>query len=64
MDGLTVAVFDEGCFKDDREQAARHVSNVMKVMESESKDRDSSLSTEDPFLRVFESVWDRVAEVS
>ncbi|KAG6994213.1 hypothetical protein G7Y79_00046g082640 [Physcia stellaris] len=55
-------MFDEGRFKDDREQAARHVSDLMNVMQSESKDRSSSLSAGDPLLRVFESVWDRVSQ--
>ena len=57
-------MFDEGCFKDDREQVARHVSNLMKVMQSESKGRSSSLSVGDPLLRVFQSVWDRIVQVN
>lgn len=57
-------MFDEGYYSHDKEQAARHVANLMKVMECEENGQNTSSSAEDPLLKVFESVWRRVAERS
>lgn len=56
-------MFDEGCFKDDKEEAARRVASLMRVMESENNDQAISSSAGDSLLMVFELVWRRVAEV-
>ncbi|KAI4189220.1 MAG: hypothetical protein L6R41_001600 [Letrouitia leprolyta] len=55
-------MFDEGCFKDDKEEAARRVASLMRVMESENNDQAISSSAGDSLLMVFELVWRRVAE--
>ena len=59
---LIYAVFDEGCFRDNKEEATRRVQELKKAMKTESP--DATENTADPLLEVFRTVWYRVAKVS
>ena len=54
-------MFDEGCFKDNMEQAAGRVADLIEVMMNEHPSATSPAG--DPLLEVFKTVWYRVAEV-
>ena len=58
---LTLAVFDEGCFKDNKEEAKRRVQELKEVMKTENS--NATKDAEDPLLEVFRTVWHRVAKV-
>lgn len=58
---LTLAVFDEGSFRDNREEATRRVQELKDVMQTENQ--DATETAEDPLLEVFRTVWYRVAKV-
>ena len=58
---LTLAVFDEGSFRDNREEATRRVQELKNVMQTENQ--DATETAEDPLLEVFRTVWYRVAKV-
>ncbi|KAL8685420.1 MAG: hypothetical protein Q9224_005822, partial [Gallowayella concinna] len=54
-------LFDEGCYKDNKEEVAKRVAEVKKVM---TEDLDRTEETVDPLLEVFRTVWSRVVERS
>ena len=58
---LTLAVFDEGSFRDNREEATRRVQELKDVMQTENQDATETI--EDPLLEVFRTVWYRVTKV-
>ena len=58
---LIFAVFDEGLFKDNKEEAARRVQELKEVMKTENS--NAKKNAVDPLLEVFRTVWCRVAKV-
>ena len=54
-------VFDEGFVQKNPEQAKIQVAHIMNVM---NVDDPSHMTSEDPLLEAFASVWHRVAKVS
>ena len=58
---LIIAVFDEGCFRENKEEATRRVQELKEVMKTENP--DATEIAVDPLLEVFRTVWYRVAKV-
>ena len=59
---LIFAVFDEGCFKDNKKEATRRVQELKEVMKTENPTATKETAA-DPLLEVFRTVWYRVAKV-
>ena len=57
-----MVVFDEGFLQKNPEQAKIQVTNIKNVMSVD--DPSHMMTSEDPLLTVFASVWHRVAKVS
>ena len=58
---LIYVVFDEGWFRENKEEATRRVQELKEAMKTESP--DATKNTADPLLEVFKTVWYRVAKV-
>ena len=57
-----MVVFDEGFLRDKPEQAKMQATNLKNVMSVD--DPSDMMTSEDPLLKVFASVWYRIVKVS